>query len=228
MHTVVPLQRATLTQTGLRTLVMRERSFAARKTLVDQARGEHLHLLVSGLAGRCHLLSDGRRQITGLILPGELCDLGAQVRPQVSASVVALSHCVLGEIPRSAVFESDRVRPACTQFVIAELARETTVTAEWLVSLGRRSAYERMAHLFCELWTRLHAIGMTDGMSFDLGMTQVDLADVLGMTSVHVSRVLKMLSKDGLLKFSARRATILDHDALCRAAAYEPVRRQHS
>ncbi|MEO6092917.1 MAG: helix-turn-helix domain-containing protein, partial [Novosphingobium sp.] len=89
-----------------------------------------------------------------------------------------------------------------------------SVQREWTVDLGQRSAYERLAHLFCELYVRLFTVELTSGHSFDFPLTQTDLADAMGLTTVHVNRMLRQLREDGLIEFDRKRLDILDLDRL--------------
>ena len=206
----------------LRTCVARAHVISSRHDIVTSKRAETFHLVISGLAARYRMLSNGRRQITALILPGELCDLGHPVPRQGTGNVGAITACTVGEIPRSALFDAGALRPEWNAYAFQTLAREMDIASEWIVSLGQRSAYEATAHLFCELWERLSAIGLTDAMEFPFGLTQVDLADTLGLTPVHVNRTLRNLRQKGLLTIRGRRATILDHAALAQAADFDP------
>ena len=103
---------------------------------------------------------------------------------------------------------------------------ETLVAAEiqreWTVSLGRKSAAERMAHLFCELSSRLRAVGMSDGTECDLPMTQLELGDAVGLSTVHVSRTLHELRSAGLVELKYRRLTILNDRLLRELAMFDP------
>ena len=100
---------------------------------------------------------------------------------------------------------------------------DAAIHREWVLSLGRRSALSRMAHLFCELRVRLGVVGMADEMGYDLPLTQTDLAECLGLTSVHVNRTLKELRERGLVEFRGGRVTILDLEGLERVAEFDPA-----
>lgn len=207
---------------ALRACVARERIVAGRRDIATGDETETLHLLIAGTAARYRMLDNGRRQITALILPGDLCDLKDPQSTGGTETVGAITASTIGEIPHSALFEAGRLRPEWADFAFRTIAREMDIASEWIVSLGQRSAYEATAHLFCELWERLSAIGIADAAGFPCDLTQVDLADTLGLTPVHVNRTLRDLRKDGLVSVRARRATILDHAGLIRAADFDP------
>ena len=91
------------------------------------------------------------------------------------------------------------------------------------MSLGRRSAIARLAHLFCELHVRLDLVGLAEGLEYDLSLTQAEISECLGLTSVHVNRTLKELREGGLAEFRAGRVTILDLAGLRRVAEFDPA-----
>jgi hypothetical protein len=99
---------------------------------------------------------------------------------------------------------------------------EGAVVREWVVNIGRRDAYERVAHLLCELHARLDAIGMTDGYRYELPLTQTDLADSVGVSTVHVNRVLQKLRHEGLISFGGKSVTIHDWDRLREVGDFSP------
>ena len=109
---------------------------------------------------------------------------------------------------------------------LAVAGASTTLDAalhrEWVMSLGRRSALARLAHLFCELKVRLEIIGMTDGLAYDLDLTQTTVAECLGLTPVHVNRTLKQLRQTGAVEFRGGRVTIHDWDRLTAIADFDP------
>ena len=100
---------------------------------------------------------------------------------------------------------------------------DASIHREWVLSLGRRSALSRMAHLFCELAVRLGIVGLADETGYDLALTQTDLAECLGLTPVHVNRTLKQLRERGLVEFRGGRVAIQDRPGLERVAEFDPA-----
>jgi CRP-like cAMP-binding protein len=100
---------------------------------------------------------------------------------------------------------------------------DAAIHREWELSLGRRTAISRMAHLFCELFVRLRIVGLTEGTSYELKLTQTDLAEALGLTSVHINRTLKELREQGLVEFRGSRVEIADLPGLERVAEFNPA-----
>ncbi|MGU3663731.1 Crp/Fnr family transcriptional regulator [Methylobacterium sp. A49B] len=181
-----------------------------------------MRLVMSGWAYRYKQLPDGRRQIVALLLPGDLCDHNVFVLSEMDHCLSALSAVTLVEI-QPATFEAmllvhPRVRPALHW----EMLLNAAVQREWMLNLGRRVGVERLAHLFCEVFYRLRGVGLTHGTTCDMPLTQVDLADAIGMTPVHVNRVLQTLRRQKLIEVKGRRLTILDLAALERAALFNP------
>ena len=205
----------------LRDSVLHERIVPARRDIVTGDRSTTLHLVISGIAVRYRLLGNGSRQITALLLPGDVCDLGDLFAGRATGNIGAITACAIGEIPRSTLFDTAAPRPEWIDVVLPTLAREADIAMEWIVSLERRSAYEAAAHLFCEIWERMQRVGLTEEMSFPFALTQVDLADVLGLTPVHVNRTLRDLRTAGLILVRGRRATILDLAGLRAAADFD-------
>jgi CRP-like cAMP-binding protein len=159
---------------------------------------QHSCLVVSGFCYRAKIAGDGRRHILSIHIPGEIPDLQSLHLDVLDHDLRALSAATVGLVSHDALRQLIDSRPR----VAAALWRDTLVDAsifrEWIV-VGRRPAATRIAHLVSELAQRLHAVGLLQDESFELPMTQVDLADALGMTPVHVNRVLQQLRKDGLL-----------------------------
>jgi CRP-like cAMP-binding protein len=135
--------------------------------------------------------------------------------------VTAVTDAAVSALEHKDIFKLFQDHPHLGVGIFWTAAQEDAVIAEHLVDVGRRTAYERVGHMFLELFLRLQVIGATDGPSFDLPLNQVALADALGLSQVHVNRTLQRLRREGLLDIAGRRATILDQDALERAVEFE-------
>lgn len=203
-------------------LPMRERPIQKQHDLLRPgAEPETAHLLLAGLACRYRMLRDGRRQITALLVPGDLCDLGAILASRSDYAVNTLTRCTVGEIPLSRItVRDDRDLAAALGH---RLSRDEAIAREWIVSLGRRVGIERMAHLLCELRWRLAAVGLASEDGFEMRVTQNDLADALGLTSVHVNRILKCLRDGQFIHLKSGRLTLLDRQRLERLAQFDPA-----
>lgn len=184
----------------------------------DQPRS--MFIILDGWACRYKELADGRRQVVGYFLPGNICDLHIYVLRRMDHSVGAVSEIRVAEIGRDELETMLDRHPRIGQALLWDELVMMATQREWTLNIGQRTAYERLAHLLLELFTRLESVGMTRGDSVDFPLTQSDLAEATGLTSVHVNRMLQELRRDRLIELTARRLTILDRPALARAALF--------
>lgn len=157
------------------------------------------YILRSGWAHRYRVLEDGRRQIMSYILPGDIIGLNVNFRRTANYSVEARTKVALALVEPMRVIEIQQKYPILASALSWVTVREYAILAEQVVRLGRRTAYERMIHLFLELHRRLDLVGLADTQAFRLPLTQQDLADTLGLSVVHVNRTIKRLRADGLI-----------------------------
>ncbi len=190
--------------------------------LVEQdGVADHALIVLSGFASRCKRRASGRRQILAYLIPGDLCDRGALHGYPLDHTIDTLTPCRIARVPRVAYLDLVSRHPGIALAVQrAKLAEEATAR-EWMANIGMRSGPERMAHLLCELLERLGSIGEAAAGQFDLPLTQTDLADTLGLSSVHVNRVLQVLRHDGLIALQGRRLLILAPRQLRELAEFE-------
>jgi CRP-like cAMP-binding protein len=181
------------------------------------------NILLSGLACRAKDLEDGRRQITELHVAGDYMDLHSFTLKKLDHEVLALSPCTVAIIPHERVEAITETFPHLTRVYWFATNLDAAIHREWEVSLGRRNAVESMAHLFCELHVRLGLVGLVEADSYELGLTQGELAECLGMTSVHANRTLKELRLAGLAEFRDGRVVIHDLPRLRAAAKFDPA-----
>lgn len=194
-----------------------------RDVVREGARPEHIYIMLNGWAARYKTLPDGLRQITAILLPGDLCDMGAAILQRTDHSVIALTSVTIASVTRATLVEATRERPGLAQaFWWAGLVDEA-VLRTWIVNLGRRDAYARIAHLLCELHERMKRVGLVRDGEFNLPLTQEELADALGLTSVHTNRTLQRLRTEGLVRLHSHMLTILDADRLGEAAGFDPT-----
>lgn len=177
-------------------------------------RPDGVFLVLSGLACRHKLRVNGARQITAYLLPGDLCDLDVALLDEMDHTITALSACKVVHIAPDIIANLLTHHPRIASALRKSTLVDEATLREWLMNVGRRSAVERLAHLFCELLLRLRVIGLAPENSYALPLTQVDLADTAGITSVHVSRSLRDLRQQGLIELGCGRLTILDYAGL--------------
>ncbi|MCJ2023614.1 Crp/Fnr family transcriptional regulator [Methylobacterium sp. J-067] len=183
---------------------------ARRQILLQGDRPESVYIVLDGFACRYKVLRQGKCQIMALLVPGDFSDLHGAILDTMDHGIMALSPCTVAELPRSSILELVESHPRlCHAFRWATLV-DGAILREWLVNMALREAPQQMAHLFCELFVRLHAVGVGDANSYPLPLTQKDLAEMLGLTSVHVNRTLQLLRDSGLIVLRKRRLLIPD------------------
>lgn len=185
-------------------------------------RPEQVFLVLNGWACRYKDLPDGKRQILAYLIPGDLCDPHIFIFEQMDHSIRAIGEARVATIPKQVILDLTERYPALARGLWWSALVDEAVSREWLVNVAQRDSYTRMAHLFCEIWLRMCQVKLTTGGTFDLPLTQEQLGDTLGITPVHVNRVLQRLRAEGLVTTRDRRMTIHDVDALKAAAEFDP------
>lgn len=202
---------------------MRQRLFTSGQELTTR-EGEPLpfSLLLDGWAARYKLLANGRRQVTGIILPGDFLDLQRLAGTPTPNGIVALLPCqiLVSDCETIAMLEERAPRLASQLWLDGML--DHAMLQEWLVAMGRRSAVGRMAHLLCELYVRHAVVARTEGSAFRVPLTQTDLADVLGLSIVHVNRTLRTLRRENVMAWNSQIVSILDWGRLRELAEFDP------
>ena len=208
----------------IRESVTEHRDHPADQTIVRA--GEELHhsrILLSGFVGRYKDLQSGTRQITELSLPGDWTDLHGFTLKRLDHNVVALSPCRVALVPHSRLEIMMRDHPRLTRIYWFGTNLDAAIHREWELCLGRRPGVSRMAHLFCETYVRLDLVGLVEGGSYHLPISQMELGECLGLTSVHVNRTLQQLRESGAMDFRSGRVTIHDMEALASIAEFDPA-----
>ena len=196
----------------------------ARQDIVrDGDRPSHCCLILDGWAYRYKLLSAGKRQILSFHVPGDVLDLQSLHVHTMDHSLATVTKATVAFIPH----ESLRTLVAQHPNISTLLWRDTLIDAgifrEWMVGMGRRSAFERIAHLFCEMYLKLQAVGLAGDFRCPMPITQSDLADALGLTSVHVNRVLKAMRGRALITLRSNTLVIEAWDELLQISEFDPT-----
>jgi CRP-like cAMP-binding protein len=176
-------------------------------------QGERVHhacFVVAGLVGRFGQNRDGSRQITAIHIPTDMVDLHSVVAPDACSALQALSVATILRVPHEALRETARRYPAIAEAFWRECVVDAAVLAEWVVNVGRRDARSRLAHLICEIACREAGAGENVGSDFPFLANQTHLADMTGLTSVHVNRSLRVLRDDNVVDVRSRMVRILD------------------
>lgn len=197
------------------------RRVGAKEDIIhDGDKPSDVHLVIEGLACRYKLLEDGRRQITAFFVPGDFCDLHVFILRRMDHSIGTLTPCTMAEISQEAILDLTDRHPAIARALWWATLVDEAVLREWVVNLGQRDAYERVAHFLFEMFTRLKAVGLTTNSTCSLPITQSELADTLGLSDVHVNRTLQALRKDGLIELRGGTLTLLAPDRLAAAGLF--------
>ncbi len=207
---------------AIRDAISETRDVAADKTIMKAGvEVSSSTLLLEGMMCRYKDLQDGQRQITELHVAGDFVDLHGFTLKCLDHNVMALTPCRIAVVPHDRLQDITERFPHLTRVYWFSTNLDAAIHREWELSLGRRDAMSRIAHLFCELFVRLEIVGLTDKNSFDFPLTQNDVAECLGLTSVHVNRTLKELRKRELIELAGRRLTILDRPSLEAVAEFD-------
>lgn len=201
----------------------RIRTFAAGEDIIregDEVR--FINVVIGGWAWRYKYLEDGRRQVTSLLLPGDLCDLYIFVLREMDHFVGAVTDVTVAQISRELFDEITLNNPRVLQALLWDTLVSASIQREWTVNLGQRTAYERIAHLFCETYVRLQTAGQVGGGSCDWPLRQIQVADATGLSAVHVNRTIQDLRDNELVILKGRKLTIPDLDALKEVAMFDP------
>jgi len=186
----------------------------------------HLYTMLSGWAFRYKTLPDGRRQILNFVVPGDLMGLQSAVLNEMQHSVETLTNCVLCIFPRDKLWNLYTSYPALAFDITWLAAREEQMIDEHLLSVGRRTALERMAFVLLHLYFRAEAVGLGKNNKVQFPFTQQHMADTLGMSLVHANKTLKRLASAKLMRWQDKTFEILDREKLAEVALYDFVDKQ--
>ena len=183
----------------------------------------HSCFILEGFVGTFGQNRRGERQITSVFLTGEMIDLNTVVVPEAIASIQALTATTILQVPHSALRKAASQHPGIAEAFWRECVIDATLFSEWVVNVGRRDARSRLAHLFCELACRSGHRNSDNDFTFPFPVTQQQLADMVGLTPVHVNRTLKGLREDDILNVSQRTARVLNWKGLTAIGDFDPA-----
>lgn len=187
---------------------------AARHDIISEDEPPiNVHLVMEGLACRYKMLPDGGRQVVALFLPGDICDLHVQILGRMDHSIGTLVPCRIVDLGPETI-ETLTANPRINRALWWSTLVDEGILREWLVTMGQRPADQQIGHLLCECLFRYRMVGLADGNTFHLPMTQEELADTTGLTPVHVNRMLRALRERGLIEIAGKRITVPDVQAL--------------
>lgn len=208
---------------ALGALSLHVRQVTARTDLIREGDPpETVHLILEGFACRYKILPNGQRQIMAFFVPGDFCDLNVFILDAMDHCIGTISACRVADVPRKAIEDITEHHPRITRALWWCTLVDEAVLREWLVNLGGRQADQRIAHLLCELLTRLEAVGCAFDNSFAFPFKQTDLADCMGLSDVHVNRTLRELRERNLITLKQRILTIHDSERLKEYCGFTP------
>lgn len=180
-------------------------------------------LVVEGWTCRYKMLSEGRRQILSFHIPGDVPDLQSLLIRRADHNLGTLTQATVAFIPHEALRALVNRYPNLAATLWRDSLIDAAIFRAWIVGLGRRTAFQRIAHLFCELYVKLQVVGLAGEHRCPVPLTQADLADALGLSTVHVNRVLQTLRSQGLITFRSSILVVEAWDALCEAGEFDPA-----
>lgn len=181
----------------------------------------HSCLVLDGMVGKFGQLLDGRRQITAFHVAGDMCDLHSVMVAKVGWSMQALTTTTMLKISHQDLLGLARTYPAIGEAFWRGCVVDASILSQWVVNVGRRDAHMRLAHLLCEMGVRLEQAGLGTRTRFELHVTQSQLADALGLTPVHLNRVMQTLRQEGLIATQHREIQIACWDHLARVGDFD-------
>lgn len=209
---------------GILSLPMTPRQVQPHRDIVRLGdTADHACLVADGIVARFAQVLSGARQIVSLHVAGDMVDLHSLLLPANPAPLVALTSTTIVQIPHAALHDIVARFPGVAAAFWRECVIDGNIVAHWLVNVGRRDARARLAHLICEMAVRSNQIEKFVGGRFPMPITQEQIADALGLTAVHVNRMMQSLRGEGLLESSGREITVRDWQGLVRVGEFDPV-----
>jgi CRP-like cAMP-binding protein len=209
---------------ALETLPMQVTDIKADQDIVREGdRPSRSFTILSGFTSTYKVTGDGKRQIVNFSIAGDIPDLQSLHLKTLDISIGTLTPCRVGFITHEDLWRLCMRHPRIAAAFWRETLVEGAIFREWVLNVGRREAYNRMAHVFCEMLVRLRAVGLVEGYACDLPITQAEFADAIGVTTVHVNRVLQEMRANGLIETKGTQLTIPDWETLKRVADFDPT-----
>jgi CRP-like cAMP-binding protein len=204
---------------------------AACKNVREFPAGHHLiregddpdpvFVILEGWACGYKILPDGGRQIISFLLPGDFCDIHIAILHAIDHNIMTLTKASVASLPRAEMEVLIQANPNLTQAFWWSQLVDQSILRSWIASMGRRKSVERVAHLMCELYIRMRNIGLASDDECKMPLTQLVLADALGLTPVHVNRVLRVLKKAEVMELSHGSLKIIDSVKLAEIAGFD-------
>lgn len=212
----------------LSALFVRRRRFPRGRDIVFEGQTDQsAYVLASGWVCSYKVLNSGARQIVDFQIPGDFLGLRSVLFRTSDHNIEPVTRIEASEVTTSDLLAAFDTNPRLATAVLWAASRDEAMVVEHLVGMGRRSATERMAHFLLELGAQLRLVGLADGGGYACPLSQYMLADALGLSAVHVNRVLRELRETGLCTFQNRRVTFHDHAALVAMCGFDKTYLDH-
>lgn len=209
---------------ALEGLHKRRRTFVAGCDLVHQGQSEHAaYILISGWACSYKILMDGQRQIVDFQIPGDLLGFRSVLLHTSDHSIEPITDIEVTEVHMPDFLEAFSQTPRLGTAFLWAASRDEAMVVEHLIDIGRRTAVERTAHFLLEFGARLKLVGLGTKEGYACPLTQYLLADALGLSAIHVNRVLRKLREAGMLTFRDGFVTFDNYNRLVEFAEFDPV-----
>lgn len=207
---------------AIETLPVKVRTLRARQDIVRNGdTASQCGLLLDGWACRYKIIGEGKRQIFSFDVAGDIPDLQSLHIPLMDHSVATMTAATVAFIPHETLRDLTARFPGIAAKLWRNMLVDAGIFREWMVSMGRRSAFDHMAHLFCELYLKQAAVGLAGGYRCPLPVTQLDLADALGLSNVHVNRVLQEMRGKGMITLHGNTLVIEAWEKLLQASEFD-------
>ena len=205
-------------------LPMTIKALAPRQDIVREGdRLSQCGMILEGIACRYKFAEDGKRQILSFHIAGDVPDLQSLFLSVMDHGVSTIDAAKVAFIPHEAIIDSCQRHPGLAQALWRDSLIDAAIYREWITNIGRRDALPRIAHLLCETFARSRAAGLAPGDTFDMPVTQAELADATGLSTVHVNRTIQELRAANLITMHGGAVTVLDREALERAGQFDPA-----
>ena len=209
---------------ALRGMRWSERRFERNQVMVRSGEElDHSMLLLSGFVVRSKLANDGSRQIVETNMAGDFIDLHGFILKRLEHEISAASRCGVAMVPHEELKRITHARPRLTRVLWFQTLVDAAIHREWMLVLGKKRSRARIAQFFCEMHSRLQLVGLANTGGYELPFSQEELADITGMTPVHLNRCLKELRDGGLVTFRNGRVELHNVEGLRRDAQYDPA-----
>ena len=195
-----------------------------RTAIVRQgSRPTHSCVLLQGIAFREHLLRSGKRMISAIHIAGDFVDLSGMLLAKMDHGVRASSDCTVSWIPHEEVIKITETHPHLGRLLWMTTAADAALTRAAVSVVGRLHPPAKLAHMACELYLRMSDVGLAKNWTFDLAVTQLDMADMFGLSTVHLNRSMQTLRATGAISWEGQRVVIRDWRRLTEIAEFDPT-----